>query len=84
MKYLSVIGVTVAIVCIADRSIAKTPAEIESIAKVTVEIRPIEAETVGSGFIVDRGDTSGYLATQCRDYLTVGYAINCDGFSGSE
>ncbi len=40
MKYLPILGLTVALVCYADLAVAKTPAEIESIAKaVTVEIR---------------------------------------------
>jgi tetratricopeptide (TPR) repeat protein len=59
MKYLPIIGFTVALVSVADVAVAKTPAEIESIAKaVTVEIRLLKAESVGSGIIIDRkGDT---------------------------
>ena len=55
MKYLPIVGVTVALICYVDLAVAKTPAEIESIAKaVTVEIRLLKAETVGSGIIIDR------------------------------
>lgn len=55
MKYLPIIGVTAAIVCFADLAVAKTPAEIESIAKaVTVEINLREAKSVGSGIIIER------------------------------
>jgi tetratricopeptide (TPR) repeat protein len=55
MKYLSIIGVTAALVCYADLAVAKTPAEIESIARaVTVEIRLLRNESVGSGIIIDR------------------------------
>ncbi len=55
MKYLPILGLTVAIVCYADIATAKTPAEIEAIARaVTVEIRLLQAETVGSGIIVER------------------------------
>jgi hypothetical protein len=34
MKYLPILGATVAIVCVADVAVAKTPAEIEAIAVV--------------------------------------------------
>jgi hypothetical protein len=55
MKYLPILGFTVAIISLADRAVAKTPAAIEAIAKaVTVEINLLKAETVGSGIIIDR------------------------------
>jgi tetratricopeptide (TPR) repeat protein len=55
MKYLPIIAVTAALVCDADLAVAKTPAEIESIARaVTVEIRLLKNESVGSGIIIDR------------------------------
>ena len=55
MKYLPIIGLTVALVSYTDLAAAKTPAEIESIAKaVTVEIRLLKDESIGSGIIIDR------------------------------
>jgi tetratricopeptide (TPR) repeat protein len=55
MKYLPILGLTVAIVCGADLAVAKTPAEIEAIAKaVTVEIRLLQDESIGSGIIIER------------------------------
>jgi tetratricopeptide (TPR) repeat protein len=53
MKYSLLLGCTVALICWADGAMAKTPAEIEIIAKaVTVEIKL--ANSVGSGIIVHR------------------------------
>jgi tetratricopeptide (TPR) repeat protein len=55
MKYLPIIGLTVALVCYADLAVAKTPKEIELIAKaVTVEIILLKDESVGSGIIIER------------------------------
>jgi Tfp pilus assembly protein PilF len=55
MKYLPIIGLTVALVSYADLAVAKTPAEIESISKaVTVEIRLLKDESIGSGIIIKR------------------------------
>ncbi len=55
MKYFPILGFTVALVSVADIAVAKTPAEIESIAKaVTVEITLLKAESVGSGIIIER------------------------------
>jgi tetratricopeptide (TPR) repeat protein len=63
MKYLPIIGLTVALVCYADLAVAKTPAEIESSLQrrgyanakaVTVEIRLLKDESIGSGIIIDR------------------------------
>jgi tetratricopeptide (TPR) repeat protein len=59
IKYLPILGFTVAIVCYVDLAIAKTPAEIESIAKaVTVEINLLKAQSIGSGVIIDRQEDS--------------------------
>jgi tetratricopeptide (TPR) repeat protein len=55
MRYLPILGLTVALVCYADLAVAKTPAEIQSIAKaVTVEITLLKDDSVGSGIIIDR------------------------------
>jgi Trypsin-like peptidase domain len=76
MKYISIIGFTVAIVCIADVTIAKTPAEIEAIAKaVTVEIRAIEDSSVGSGIIIERKGTLYTLIT--NRHVVCGRTRNC-------
>jgi S1-C subfamily serine protease len=54
MKFSLLLGCA-AIVCFADVAVAKTPAEIEAIAKaVTVEIKLTRAAKVGSGIIVHR------------------------------
>jgi Tfp pilus assembly protein PilF len=55
MRCSPIIGLTVALVCHVDRAVAKTPAEIESIATaVTVEIRLLQDESIGSGIIIER------------------------------
>jgi hypothetical protein len=55
MKYLPILGLTVAIVCIADVAVAKTPAEIQSIAKaVTVQITLQKDRSIGSGILIER------------------------------
>jgi tetratricopeptide (TPR) repeat protein len=58
MKYSLLLGCTVALVAFADVAVAKTAAEVESIAKaVTVEIKLQQNGGVGSGVIVDhQGD----------------------------
>jgi hypothetical protein len=49
MKYLPILGLTVALVCYADLAVAKTSAEIKSISKaVMVGIRLLKDESVGS------------------------------------
>ncbi len=76
MKYLPILGLTVALVCYADLAVAKTPAEIESIAKaVTVEIRLRKAETVGSGIMIDRkGDLYTLITNR---HVVCGKTRNC-------
>ncbi len=76
MKYLPIIGVTAALVCYADLAVAKTPAEIESIAKaVTVEIRLLQNESVGSGIIIDRqGDLYTLITNR---HVVCGQTRNC-------
>jgi hypothetical protein len=55
MKYLLSFGCTVVIVAFAPTAMAKTAAEVETIAKaVTVEIKLPKNGSVGSGVIVDR------------------------------
>jgi tetratricopeptide (TPR) repeat protein len=58
MKYSLLLGCTVVLVAFADLAVAKTAAEVESIAKaVTVEIKLQKDGGVGSGVIVDhQGD----------------------------
>jgi tetratricopeptide (TPR) repeat protein len=76
MKYLPSLGLTVALVCYADLAVAKTPAEIEAIAKaVTVEIRLLQDSSVGSGIIVDRkGDTYTLITNR---HVVCGRTQNC-------
>jgi tetratricopeptide (TPR) repeat protein len=55
MKYLPIIGLTAALICYADLAVAKTPAEIELIARsVTMEIRLLKDDSFGSGIIIRR------------------------------
>jgi tetratricopeptide (TPR) repeat protein/S1-C subfamily serine protease len=55
MKYSLLLGSTIALVTFADTSLAKNPAEIQTIAKsVTVEIRLKTIDQVGSGVIIHR------------------------------
>ena len=76
MKYLPIIGATIAIVCIADIAVAKTPAEIESIAKaVTVEINLLKAQSIGSGIIIERqGDLYTLITNR---HVVCGKTRNC-------
>jgi lipoprotein NlpI len=76
MKYLLFIGLTAAIICYADLAVAKTPAEIESIAKaVTVEIRLLQDESIGSGIIIDRKGDIYTLVT--NRHVVCGQTRNC-------
>jgi tetratricopeptide (TPR) repeat protein len=76
MKYPSIIGLTAALVCYVDLAVAKTPAEIKSISQaVTVEIRLLQAETVGSGIIIDRQGDSYTLIT--NRHVVCGRTRNC-------
>jgi S1-C subfamily serine protease len=76
MKYLPVIGATVALVWITDVAVAKTPAEIESIAKaVTVEINLLKAQSVGSGIIIERQGDMYTLVT--NRHVVCGQTQNC-------
>jgi tetratricopeptide (TPR) repeat protein len=76
MKYLPIIGVTAALICYADLAVAKTPAEIESIAKaVTVEIRLLKAESIGSGIIIERQGDMYTLIT--NRHVVCGKTRNC-------
>jgi tetratricopeptide (TPR) repeat protein len=76
MKYLPILAFTVALVSVADIAVAKTLAEIESIAKaVTVEIRLLKAESVGSGIIIERqGDLYTLITNR---HVVCGQTRNC-------
>jgi tetratricopeptide (TPR) repeat protein len=55
MKYLPLLGCTAALIFFADAAVAKSPAEIEAIARSTsIEIQVIGQERVGSGIIIHR------------------------------
>jgi tetratricopeptide (TPR) repeat protein len=55
MKYLPLLGCTAALVLFADAAVAKSPAEIEAIARsVSIEIQIIGQDRVGSGVIIHR------------------------------
>jgi tetratricopeptide (TPR) repeat protein/S1-C subfamily serine protease len=55
MKYLSLLGCTAALISFADAAVAKSPAEIEAIARATsIEIQRIGTDKVGSGVIIHR------------------------------
>ena len=55
MKYLPFLGYTVALVFFADVAVAKSPAEIEQIARsVSIEIQVVGEDRVGSGVIIHR------------------------------
>jgi tetratricopeptide (TPR) repeat protein len=55
MKFPLFLGCTLTLICFANQAFAKTPEQIEEIAKaVTVEIRLNQAQTVGSGIIIKR------------------------------
>jgi tetratricopeptide (TPR) repeat protein len=55
MKYLPLVGCTAALVLFADAAVAKSPAEIEAIARsVSIEIQIIGQDRVGSGVIIHR------------------------------
>jgi tetratricopeptide (TPR) repeat protein len=55
MKYLPLLGCTAALVFFADGAVAKSPAEIESIARSTsIEIQIVGTKRVGSGVIIHR------------------------------
>jgi tetratricopeptide (TPR) repeat protein len=55
MKYLPLLGCTAALIFFADAAVAKSPAEIEAIARSTsIEIQVIGTERVGSGVIIHR------------------------------
>jgi serine protease Do len=77
MRYLPIVGITVALICCADLAVAKTPAEIESIAKaVTVEIRLLKDESIGSGIIIERkGDTYTLITNR---HVVCGKTRNCN------
>jgi tetratricopeptide (TPR) repeat protein len=59
MKYSLVLSCTIALVCFAKSSIAKTPSEVAATAKaVAMEIKLQKSRTVGSGVLIARqGDT---------------------------
>lgn len=64
MKYALFLGCTVALIAFADAAVAKTPAEIKSIARsTTVEIKLQVSNTVGSGVIVHRQGNTYTLVT---------------------
>jgi tetratricopeptide (TPR) repeat protein len=76
MKYLPIIGLTAAIVCCADLAVARTPAQVEAIAKaVTVEIRLLKDESLGSGIIIKRQDHLYTLIT--NRHVVCGQTRNC-------
>jgi tetratricopeptide (TPR) repeat protein len=55
MKYLPLVGCTAALVLFADAAVAKSPAEIEAIARSTsIEIQVMGQDRVGSGVIIHR------------------------------
>jgi hypothetical protein len=83
MKYLPITGLTAALVCYADLAVAKTPEEIESIAKaVTVEIRLLKAETLGSGIIIKRkGDLYTLITNR---HVVCGQNRTCSTLSPEE
>jgi serine protease Do len=55
MKYLPLLGCTAALIFFADAAVAKSPAEIEAIARSTsIEIQRIGTDKVGSGVIIHR------------------------------
>jgi tetratricopeptide (TPR) repeat protein len=55
MKYLPLLGCTAALILFADAAVAKSPAEIEAIARATsIEIQIVGTERVGSGVIIHR------------------------------
>jgi S1-C subfamily serine protease len=76
MKYLPIIGFTIAISCVGDLAVAKTPAEIKSIAKaVTVEISLLKDRSIGSGIIIERkGDTYTLVTNR---HVVCGKTQNC-------
>jgi tetratricopeptide (TPR) repeat protein len=55
MKYLPLLGCTAALIFFADAAVAKSPAEIEAIARSTsIEIQVMGQDRVGSGVIIHR------------------------------
>jgi tetratricopeptide (TPR) repeat protein len=55
MKYLPLLGCTAALIFFADAAVAKSPAEIEAIARSTsIEIQVVGQDRVGSGVIIHR------------------------------
>jgi tetratricopeptide (TPR) repeat protein len=55
MKYSPILGSTIALVCFANSTVAKTPLEVSAMAKaVTIEIKLQKSRTVGSGVLIAR------------------------------
>jgi hypothetical protein len=67
MKYLLSLGCTVVVVAFAPAAMAKTAAEVETIAKaVIVEIKLQKNRSAGSGVIIDRPSPKAIHSTQLK------------------
>jgi tetratricopeptide (TPR) repeat protein len=83
VKIPFLLGTTAALVCCVDAAIAQTPAKIENIAQaVTVEINLTQAQTVGSGIIIDKQGNIYTLIT--NRHVVCGQKRNCATPSATE
>jgi S1-C subfamily serine protease len=77
MKFPLFLGCTLTLICFANQAFAKTPEQIEEIAKaVTVEIRLNQAQTVGSGIIIKRQGSLYTIITNRHVVCGKGRAIS--------